>query len=371
MSFFSDYVSVVINAIEADFEDNFDIARFGDKPKNLGRKTLDRILAKLGFFSRGETRQVVQSALMFAEPYMNELEWIHSKLSDSESRYLLVQLTAFRALGHRKIKLPTNCPEHWKWIETAEKLFVGGEQIESGFMGWKLTKADLSSIGYPIKLFFTPFGVVIAYIEQQYRCVTSNGSIACTAGDYVIDAGGCWGDTALYFAHLAGPDGRVASFEFLPSNVEIFKKNLSLNPDLSRRIHLHPNAVWSRSGEKLEVTECGPGTSVAPGTSTESQTTNPKGSSVETKCIDDLVKPDFDRVDFIKMDIEGSELEALHGAEAVLKKFKPKLAITVYHNFEDYWTIPQYIESLGLGYRFYLRHFTMHAEETVLFARVE
>ncbi len=371
MSFFSDYVSVVANAIEADFEDNFDEARFGPKPKDLGRKTLPKLLAKVGFFSKDEARQVVQSALMFAEPYMKELEWIHSKLSDSESRYLLVQLTAFRALGHRRIKLPTNCPEHWKWLETAEKLFVGGEQIESGFMGWKLTKADFSSIGYPIKMFFTPLGVVIDYIEQQYRCVTSNGSIVCTDGDYVIDAGGCWGDTALYFAHLAGPKGRVASFEFLPSNLEIFEKNVALNPELSHRIRLFRNAVWSRSGEKLEVTERGPGTSVAPGTSIELPANSPKGSSIETMCIDDVVNQDFERVDFIKMDIEGSELEALRGAEAVLKKFKPKLAITVYHNFEDYWTIPQYIESLGLGYRFYLRHFTIHAEETVLFARVE
>jgi len=45
----------------------------------------------------------------------------------------------------------------------------------------------------------------------------------------------------------------------------------------------------------------------------------------------------------------------------------PKLAITAYHDFNDFWMIPQYLESLGLGYRFYLRHFTIHAEETVLF----
>jgi hypothetical protein len=71
------------------------------------------------------------------------------------------------------------------------------------------------------------------------------------------------------------------------------------------------------------------------------------------------------------MDIEGAELEALKGSEGVLRQFKPKLAITVYHDFKDFWTIPQYLDSLGLGYRFYLRHFTIHAEETVLFASVK
>ena len=69
------------------------------------------------------------------------------------------------------------------------------------------------------------------------------------------------------------------------------------------------------------------------------------------------------------MDIEGSELAALQGAEQTLRKFKPKLAVSVYHALQDFWTIPQYLNQLGLGYRFYLRHFTIHAEETVLFAK--
>jgi len=55
----------------------------------------------------------------------------------------------------------------------------------------------------------------------------------------------------------------------------------------------------------------------------------------------------------------------------VLRKFQPRLAITVYHRLRDFWEIPQYHRSLGLGYRFYLRHFTTHAEETVLFATCE
>ncbi len=48
-----------------------------------------------------------------------------------------------------------------------------------------------------------------------------------------------------------------------------------------------------------------------------------------------------------------------------------KMAITVYHDFKDFWEIPQFLDRLGLGYRFYLRHFTIYGEETVLFARAE
>jgi hypothetical protein len=49
----------------------------------------------------------------------------------------------------------------------------------------------------------------------------------------------------------------------------------------------------------------------------------------------------------------------------------PKLAITVYHDFKDFWEIPQFLDRLGLGYRFYLRHFTIHEEERVLFGTPE
>ncbi len=121
--------------------------------------------------------------------------------------------------------------------------------------------------------------------------------------------------------------------------------------------------LWSKSGEQLFVEGSGPGTRVS------SNATRPDAIRRETLAIDDMVKNEkLDRVDFIKMDIEGAELEALRGAENTIRQFRPKLAISVYHKFDDVWEIPQYIDSLGLGYRFALRHFTIHAEETVLFA---
>jgi len=201
------------------------------------------------------------------------------------------------------------------------------------------------------------------FVHQQYRCETAEGTIECAVGDVAVDAGGCYGDTALYFAHKAGPGGRVVSFEFLPVNVSVFRRNMELNPDLAARIRLYENPVYSTSEQELFVVGNGPGTRVLPTSS------DPKALKVQTLKIDDLVASgDFPRIDFIKMDIEGAELEALKGGESVLRQFKPKLAITVYHDFKDFWTIPQYLDSLGLGYRFYLRHFTIHAEETILFA---
>ena len=73
---------------------------------------------------------------------------------------------------------------------------------------------------------------------------------------------------------------------------------------------------------------------------------------------------------FLKMSTEVEEFGVLKVAKEIIMSFKPKLAIIVYHNLNDFWEIPEWLESLGLGYKFYLRHFTIHSEETVLFAKI-
>jgi FkbM family methyltransferase len=250
-------------------------------------------------------------------------------------------------------------------LRIAETLVCDDQTINTHILNdYKLQHMNLNPIGYPIDFYWSPYATVIDFIEEQYACSSINGDIRCEPGDYVVDGGACWGDTALYFASKTGDNGRVFSFEFLDDNIAIFNRNLDMNPDLAKVVKLLPNALWSRSGDSLSFAAGGPGTClVAPtGKANESQ--------VKTISIDDLVGSGMaSRIDFIKMDIEGAELEALKGAELTLKKFKPKLAITVYHHFYDYWQIPQFIDSLNLGYRFEMRHFTFHAEETVLYAK--
>ncbi|KKL20629.1 hypothetical protein LCGC14_2453550 [marine sediment metagenome] len=72
----------------------------------------------------------------------------------------------------------------------------------------------------------------------------------------------------------------------------------------------------------------------------------------------------------IAMDIEGVELEALQGAENIIRTHKPDLAICVYHAPNQIWDIPLYLSSLDLGYKFYLRNYTSFSLETVLYATV-
>lgn len=71
---------------------------------------------------------------------------------------------------------------------------------------------------------------------------------------------------------------------------------------------------------------------------------------------------------FIKMDIESAELEALKGAEEIIRQHRPKLAICVYHKPEDIYTIPGIIRSFRGDYVFYLRHYTDTICDTILYA---
>ena len=77
-----------------------------------------------------------------------------------------------------------------------------------------------------------------------------------------------------------------------------------------------------------------------------------------------------DKVQLIALDVEGSECKALLGAKSIIKRDKPKLAICLYHNIEDFITIPLLIDELSEGtYKFYVKqHSSITPIETVLYA---
>ena len=91
-----------------------------------------------------------------------------------------------------------------------------------------------------------------------------------------------------------------------------------------------------------------------------------KWIEIPVTSIDETIKDD--KVTFIKMDIEGSELEALKGAEKVIRRDHPKLAVCLYHKNEDLWTLPDIILQYNPDYKYYIRHYSMDMLDTVLYA---
>jgi hypothetical protein len=76
------------------------------------------------------------------------------------------------------------------------------------------------------------------------------------------------------------------------------------------------------------------------------------------------------KVDFIKMDIEGAEKEAILGASQTIKKHCPILAISIYHKSCDFWELPLLIKEIQPAYKFYLRHHSRQAPDTVCYCLV-
>lgn len=86
---------------------------------------------------------------------------------------------------------------------------------------------------------------------------------------------------------------------------------------------------------------------------------------VTSRSIDSI--QDGGKVTYIKMDSEGAELEALKGAAESIRKWRPQMAICIYHKREDVYEIPLYILSLVPDYKFYVRHYSTCQYETVLY----
>lgn len=89
-------------------------------------------------------------------------------------------------------------------------------------------------------------------------------------------------------------------------------------------------------------------------------------SYVKANSIDNIVqgRP----VTYIKLDVEGSELKTLEGAISTIKKWRPKLAISIYHKPEDILELPAFVEKLGLNYKYYIRQYQTRIYETTLYA---
>ena len=158
------------------------------------------------------------------EPYFVYLANFYNLLEDESSRNLLIKIIAYRILGHRKYKLPLNNEQYWEQLRELEQTTNSKDYIKIDFYNWKLSRSEVVNNGYKITLYYLPMGILDTFILKQYECPVQK-QIKAKDGNIVIDAGGCWGDTALYFASEVGEAGTVYTFEFIPSNVKIMKKN--------------------------------------------------------------------------------------------------------------------------------------------------
>lgn len=298
----------------------------------------------------------------FIDKYESDYNRLFEQI-DSDSQKIMIELIAYKLLGSDKVKLSTNTKEIWEQLEKVKLLEDSTDTVQhQNIPDLELTRFNLNSIGFDIDFYYLPNGVMIDFVSEQFAYKKNGVVIEAKEGDTVFECGACWGATALYFSEKVGEKGNVHSFEFIPENMRLYKLNMGLNPK-KKNIRLVENPVFDVSKKNIYFTDSGPSSvfSFEPfeGYKEKSQTI----------AIDDYVQDNnITKVDMISMDVEGAEQPALRGAIETIKKFKPKLAISIYHSDDDFVQIPNWILDLDLGYKVYINHYTIYAHETVCFA---
>ena len=315
------------------------------------------------------TDGVDRSRVFEVEKHVRYLDWFDEhyadlfrmweRLADQPSRDLLTSLIRYRLAGHLHVRIASGRLS----LNDAMARIPQGTPSEcqaAGMFGNLLTyDVDWNGVHYTVD--GVKGALVATLVNQQYFFERDGVRIAPEPGDVVVDAGSFTGDTAVIFSKAVGPAGRVFAFDPLQAHVDICTYNFA-RPGFE-------NVTMFGAGVSDHTVIAPPlaGAVYNPGWNV----TLPSDGVIPLARIDDLVLDgEIPRLDYFKLDVEGSELAALRGALATIHKYRPKLAISLYHKPNDYFELCDFVHDLGLGYKMYLDHHTIYEEETVLYAVV-
>jgi FkbM family methyltransferase len=180
---------------------------------------------------------------------------------------------------------------------------------------------------------------------------------------HFVDVGAFDGDTCRDWINKFSPDnGKICCYNAFEPDKESFSLLSSYIDTLPEyfktRIKFQRIAICSMDGF-VNMSGTGDGFSFISENADDSELT-------PVRKIDSLFVND--NITIIKADIEGAEHQLLDGAIETIKRYRPTLALSVYHKVSDLWSIPLRIHNLGLGYDIYLRHHHNVFSDTVCYA---
>ena len=173
----------------------------------------------------------------------------------------------------------------------------------------------------------------------------------------IFDIGAWKGDTAYFFSKKCSDNAQIYAFEpddYAFQILEKIKEKYKLNNVITK------NVLFSNAEKEIDFI---------------SMIKNTPTIKKKTITIDKFVEENnIEKIDYIKMDVEGAERTILEGGVKTIKKFKPHLAIAIYHGgklfMEDFYDIPLFIKNImGEDYQYYIRTFHPAGLETILFCK--
>jgi FkbM family methyltransferase len=183
-------------------------------------------------------------------------------------------------------------------------------------------------------------------LAEQAEHIYGTGEQAIRAGDVVLDCGANIGVTVQ--VALEANAKTIVAIEPAPENLECLRRNFPAEIEQGRVI-IYPKGVWDK--DDVLTLNVDPHNSAA-----DSVVMKPEGAQgtiqVPLTTVDKLVAElKLGQVDYIKMDIEGAEPNALRGAHGTIARYKPRLSIASYHMAEHSSLIPRIVIETRYDYK--------------------
>lgn len=236
-------------------------------------------------------------------------------------------------------------------LEVFKKMYPEGRIVISTKLYWEPILQQLLDSGYDINCIINLGKEYIKLNHLQYFDLPYLEKHR-SEKEIFVDGGAYDGDTSVDFLKWYGKnDGKIFVWEPDKENLKKCRTKLEYG---GVQYEMIEKGLWDKK-EKLRFSSDGTGSAVS-----ESGEVVIDADSIDN-CMNSPVT-------FVKMDVEGAEYKALLGAEKIIRKYKPKLAVCIYHKPEDIWEIPSLIHSFNQDYTYYLRHYSFADNETVLYA---
>jgi len=183
-------------------------------------------------------------------------------------------------------------------------------------------------------------------LAEQERGIYSLDIAGIRPGDVVLD---CGANIGVYTREALNQGAAlVVAIEPAPENIECLRRNFA-GEIAAGKVIVYPKGLWdSETDLTLHVD---PHNSAADSFLIEREGSH-AAMRIPVTTIDNLVAElKLDRIDFVKMDIEGAEPRALRGGRASIARFHPRMALSVYHAPDHPVTVPREVRAAWPGYR--------------------
>ena len=233
-------------------------------------------------------------------------------------------------LPHACLELPSTFRKH---TEELRKLFYMWADDDS-------RREYIAQLRFRLRLDFD--GLPSPVFHKQYF---PDDLYSILPDDVFVDCGAFDGDTIREFLqHQNSFSGQILAYESDPINFRKLQEYISTLPETIRKKVVAKQSAVGYCGQKVHFASTG---------TVASRVIENGELEINCICLDQQTSDCAPS--FIKMDIEGAEIDALNGAREAIQHSQPLLAICVYHKPDHLWEIPLLISTYSDNYRFYLR----------------